>query len=81
MDESELLDLGLRFDESVATYRAMVGAIPEGVSVETEHAAIDAAAVPVRALAERIADAQATSDEGHAVKAKAHAFLAGQEAK
>ncbi|NKB83748.1 hypothetical protein [Brucella grignonensis] len=77
-DDRDLIELGRRFDEAYATYQAMIDAIPDRVSIGTETAAIDAVAQPVRALASQIAEMPATTDEGHAVKAKAHAFLAGQ---
>jgi len=78
--DRELFDLGRKLAEACATYDAMVAAIPAGTSVEIEQAAIDAAAAPVRALALRIADMTAQSDQAHEVKAKAHAFLAGRQA-
>lgn len=77
--DRELLELGSKFDEALATYRAMIDAIPSSVSAETEHAATEAAANPVRVLALRIADLSADRDHAHEVKAKAHAFLAGRQ--
>ncbi|KAB2720940.1 hypothetical protein F9K73_13560 [Brucella intermedia] len=77
-DDRDLIELGRKFDEAYATYQAMTDAIPERVSIDTEAAAIDAVVQPARSLALQIADMSATTDEGHAVKAKAHAFLAGQ---
>lgn len=77
-DDRDLIELGRKFDEAYAAYQAMIDAIPERVSINTETAAIDAVVQPVRSLALQIAEMPAATDEGHAVKAKAHAFLAGQ---
>ncbi|MBM7330732.1 hypothetical protein JS562_48075 [Agrobacterium sp. S2] len=77
-DDRDLIELGRKFDEAYAAYQAMIDAIPERVSVDTETAAIDAVVQPVRALALEIAGMPVSTDEGHAVKAKAHEFLAGR---
>lgn len=77
-DDRDLIELGRKFDETYAAYQAMIDAIPDRVSIDTETAAIDAVVQPARTLALKIAEMSAATDEGHAVKAKVHAFLAGQ---
>ncbi|MFB9950029.1 hypothetical protein ACFFP0_14295 [Rhizobium puerariae] len=79
-DDADLIALGRKLDAARRVYDAMVQAIPDDVSPDTENAAIEAAAVPVAALANQIATMTATADEAHAVKARAHSFLAGQRA-
>lgn len=76
-NDAELVRLGRKLDEARRIYDAMVEAIPADASPDAENAAINAAAVPVTALANHIAEMPAVTDEGHAVKARAHSFLAG----
>lgn len=79
-DDADLIALGRKLDEARRVYEAMVEAIPADVSPEAENAAIEAAAAPVAALANQIAEMTATGDEAHGIKARAHSFLAGLSA-